>query len=220
MDTYTLNFATPVNLSDLIIDNAVILLNGSHLFSTLIFESNLNVDLYATFKGSLDNKEVIIKFFFDASDKNNEFEVLDFLNNKNPIFPRPYVCITAPKYESYTIESKDSLTGWKQLDSVWQIIIYEYIPGIPISHVLNVDKSKLYYDIEATLSYMHSLGLIYGDIRPDNIIQTPDLHYRLIDYGRTFSSDTSFPPMDYMIDDDEIPTMEDDIISLRQIRDS
>lgn len=52
------------------------------------------------------------------------------------------------------------------------------------------------------------------------VMITSDLKYKLIDYGLTFSIDGSIPPMEYMVNDDEIPVMEDDMNNLRRIRDS
>ena len=52
----------------------------------------------------------------------------------------------------------------------------------------------------------------------ENVIQKPNGHYQLIDYGRTFSiTDNKFPPMEYMNDDDCIPTKQDDLNTLTKL---
>lgn len=83
----------------------------------------------------------------------------------------------------------------------------------------NKNKRKFLDDIREHLKEIHRMGFVYGDIRVPNIIRTQNGRYLLIDYGRTFSKNvhTIFPPMQYIIDYDAIPTHEDDIDMLDEL---
>ena len=191
----------------------VTMLNGMTLKSSLIFEQVLSKTLYATLKGTCDEKEVVIKFFFNSSDKNNEFEIMRFVQEEtllHDITPIPYIKIDNPKYSTYII-------GDTEIDNVWKIIIYEYIPGIPILYLKNVDIRLMHSDIESLLSDLKSIGLIHADVHVGNIIRTPNGRFRLIDFGQTFSIDHRFPPIDYMFDEEFLPTFSNDIDRLSQI---
>lgn len=194
-NTFVIPFGKKVTIEELSQDNDLILLCDMSQTSTLVFESVFTVDLYATFKCIWDSKPVVVKFSYaDCSDENNEFEVLRFLNDlpNSPLhytkFPLPYARISSPKYSNYKI-------GDILISDVWKILIYEYIPGVPLSNCVTLAKSNMYDDIHSRLLFMHSLGFIYGDVLTNNIIQTPDGNYMLIDYG-------------------EIPTAEEDIVAL------
>lgn len=77
---FILPFNTTFPLSSLITDEStVVMLNSITLSSSFIFEYLFRFDLYVTFKCKLDNKDVVVKMFYDESRKNNEFEVLTFL---------------------------------------------------------------------------------------------------------------------------------------------
>lgn len=53
--------------------------------------------------------------------------------------------------------------------------------GIPSAEL---DLDRLYLDIAAALTYIHSRGIIHGDIKPENIIWDPTTkHYRLTDFS-------------------------------------
>lgn len=65
--------------------------------------------------------------------------------------------MTNPKYENFVITAEDSANGYTRvLNFVWKIIIYEYIPGTPLSRLMNVNKLTMYNEIQSILSYMHS----------------------------------------------------------------
>ncbi len=195
------------------------------VLSKLTIDKLLNLDLYATFRGILSVDEesaspVIIKFFIDISDKNNEFEVLLYLQKHcNPeirhLFPKPYLY-----FDFGEEEMKLRIIG-SESRYVSKIIIYEYMIGAPLRK-MPTDRSKLIKDVKVQLLEMHRLGLVHGDVKLNNIIKMPSTRfdilgsYRLIDFGRTFSvHDKSLPPMAYMIEVEHIPTQKADILALK-----
>lgn len=48
----------------------------------------------------------------------------------------------------------------------------------------SIDVDKLYLDMCAALTHLHSRGIIHGDIKPENILWNPKTgHYRLVDFS-------------------------------------
>lgn len=175
-------------------------------FENIKYERLIGRDLYTTFKGQYMGIPVVIKFFTEVSDNNNEYEILEYLHKYNG-FPKPYFQVT--------IDNKSVVINTDmKIDNVYKVIVYEYIEGIPIDRK-EFDKKKVIYDIQKQLLKIHKLGLVYGDIKKDNILKLPDGTYCLIDFGRTFSIiDIKFPPMKYMLEDNEVPSQKDDLIQL------
>lgn len=193
-----------MTLSDIISHNNYKLYNNITLDSRLIFEKCLGHDLYVTYQGLLDDKKVVIKLYiWDLSDKNNEIPVLDYLQSNASEFPIPYLSISYPNLNI--------------VNDISKIIVYEYIEGESITSS-NIDMVLLKEDIEKQLNVLHKLNLVFADIRIENIIKLPNNKYFLIDYGRVFSTtDKNLPPMEFMIDYDEIPSQQDDFDALNRI---
>ena len=187
------------------------LFNNTTLNSKLTFGKCLGDDLYITYKGLLDGVDVIIKLYKEFSDENNEIEVLDYLqNHTKEQFPIPYISILNPEF-IFNINNDNDIY-------IRKLIVYQYIQGESLTPSSNIDKIMLRSDIEKQLNILHKLHLVFADIRIQNIIKLDDNHYYLIDYGRVFSMvDTKLPPMNYMIEDDCIPSQQDDINQLDKI---
>lgn len=189
------------------------LFNNTTLNSKLTFGKCLGNDLYITYKGLLDDIDVIIKLYKEFLDENNEIEVLDYLqNHTKEQFPIPYISILNPEF-MFNIEDE-------QDDNVYirKLIVYQYIEGESLTPSSNINKTMLRSDIEKQLNILHKLHLVFADIMIQNIIKLDNNHYYLIDYGRVFSLiDTNIPPMNYMIEDDCIPSQKDDINDLNKI---
>jgi serine/threonine protein kinase len=181
--------------------------------SKLTFDCLLGDDLYTSFKAKLNEKEVVVKFFHECSDENSEFEILEFFqkNSAQPeLFPRPYFQLKE-YYEELTILETT-------MEDVYKVIVYQFIDGIVLNKLMELsesEKQQMQKDLTQHLAEIHRLGLVYGDIRIDNLIKDSNNRYLLIDYGRTFGLE--FPPMEYMIDNEEIPTQQDDIEALNRI---
>lgn len=70
-------------------------------------------------------------------------------------------------------------------------LIMEYAHGVSLSkHILNstgplsVEKTQqLMLKILDTFAYAHTAGVIHRDVKPDNIIVTPDLNIKILDFG-------------------------------------
>jgi len=192
-------------ISDIVSSNNYKLFNEITLNSMITLEKFLNEDLYTTYKGKLDNVDVIMKLYGEYSDANNEIEVLNYLQKHAPTkFPIPYASILYPKLNIDTYIEK--------------LIIYQYIEGEELNKSSIINKVILKNDIMKQIEVLHKLNLVFGDIRIENIIKLNSNHYYLIDYGRVFSLiDKKFPPMNYMIEEDIIPSQEDDINNLNKI---
>jgi tRNA A-37 threonylcarbamoyl transferase component Bud32 len=92
------------------------------------------------------------------------------------------------------------------------VIVYEYIEGMTIDFkaLSPEEKVKMKTEVKEQLDELHRLGLVHGDVRGPNIILTPN-RFLLIDYGRTYSLDGTFPALDFMV------TQEDDLTALSVI---
>ncbi len=176
----------------------------------LTFKEKLNEDIYVTYKGYYKNNKVIIKLFTDLSDKNNEFEILQYLNKKETInkYPKPYIQLPI-----------DGMISINKTFSCYvsKIIVYEYIEGkeIKLYSMTKEEKKQCKLEIASYLSELHQLNIIYNDVRFPNILIN-DSKYYLIDYGCSFSDTMSkFPPMEYLLED--VPTKKDDFRYLDNI---
>jgi hypothetical protein len=192
-----------ISISELVSTSKYTLFNNITLNSKLTFEKCIGDDLYITYKGLLNDIDIVIKLYGECSDENNEIEVLDYLQSHAiGEFPIPYISILNPKLDV----------------DIRKLIVYQYIKGETLTPSSNIDKIMLKTDIEKQINILHKLNLVFADIRIQNIIKLEDDHYYLIDYGRVFSTiDTDLPPMNYMIEDDYIPSQQDDINKLDKI---
>lgn len=202
-----------ISISEFATTSKYTLFNNITLNSKLTFGKCLGDDLYITYKGLLDDIDVIIKLYKEYSDENNEIEVLDYLqNHTEEKFPITYISILNPEF-MFNINNDDDDDFY-----IRKLIVYQYIEGESLTSSSNIDKMMLRNDIKKQLEILDKLNLVFADIRIENIIKIDNSHYYLIDYGRVFSmTDINLPPMNYMLEDDCIPSQQDDINQLQKI---
>ncbi|HET9659044.1 MAG TPA: protein kinase [Thermomicrobiales bacterium] len=77
---------------------------------------------------------------------------------------------------------------WEDDQSAW--VAMEYVPGESLRDVLAENGPLSYYDIEPILSQsasaldkLHRSQMVHLDVKPANLIQTPDGTIKLIDFG-------------------------------------
>ena len=179
----------------------------------ILFEKLLLNENQITFKGKINTLDVIVKILTITSSKNNEFEILNFLqtkSSKSRLFPKPYLKIVHDG-SSFSI-------GGIEIEDPFEILIYEFIPGSPIGlYDLETHFDLIKSDISVFLDELHLLGVIHADVSYRNIIKDSTGHYHLIDYGCAFSNYLpEFPPLQFMLDDyrNGFPTEQCDINSL------
>lgn len=193
----TINLRNPIHIKDFRgKEGNIMTLNGTTIESILTIESFLSTSTYITFKGKLrtgeyDVKDVVVKFYHTLSDNTNEFEIMKFVDEETSlknIVPIPYINVINPLCKFYTIDNL-------KITHVWQIIIYEYIPGVPLIHLTDINFTTLSNDIMSILQQLYSVGLVHADLHEENIIRTNNGRFRLIDFGQSFSIDHRFPPL-------------------------
>lgn len=160
-------------------------------------------------------------------------------NQMIPILDELGWLITIPreliKGESPEMKFYQSSTAVLYIDAPYKIIIYEYIEGIPVDFLIrdivgddnyqpnmslintNI-KDEVYSEVHTQILELAKLNIVHGDIKLKNIVQTVDGHYILIDYGRAIGIGPlteKYPPNEYTIDEDIIPTIENDIQDLK-----
>jgi serine/threonine-protein kinase len=77
---------------------------------------------------------------------------------------------------------------WEDDDSAW--VAMELVPGQSLREVLAEKGTLSVFDVEpilsqsaAALDKLHSAGMVHLDVKPSNLIQTPDGTIKLIDFG-------------------------------------
>jgi hypothetical protein len=77
---------------------------------------------------------------------------------------------------------------WEDDASAW--VAMELVPGQSLREVLAGEGTLSVYDVEpiltqsaAALDKLHSAGMVHLDVKPSNLIQTPDGTIKLIDFG-------------------------------------
>ncbi|PWT92460.1 MAG: hypothetical protein C5B54_03480 [Acidobacteria bacterium] len=76
-----------------------------------------------------------------------------------------------------------------QSDQGIPYIVMEYVAGITLREMLKAgplsvdDALSLSFEILDALSYAHSRGVIHRDVKPSNILITPDKHPKIMDFG-------------------------------------
>lgn len=85
---------------------------------------------------------------------------------------------------------------WEDDHSAW--VAMELVPGESLREVLARHGSLPYYDIETILAQsasaldkLHNAGMVHLDVKPANLIQTPDGAIKLIDFGLAQESNTA-----------------------------
>jgi hypothetical protein len=163
----------------------------------------LKCDLYITV---LCNGIVHKLYCDDYSDDNNEYEIMQLLYGYG-IIPIKPLYSRKVNYE-ITLFSGETRQIYKE-------IAYPHIPGIKIGQITDVtdeEWSRWKNQVSKQLTDLHNIGIIYGDQFNNNIIITHDRSHAMIDnFCRSFSLvDPSLPPMDYMLEDKEIPDEAED----------
>jgi hypothetical protein len=163
---------------------------------SVIIESFLSADLYVTFRGTYKGHDAVVKFFFEASDSNNELAILTFLSRVAPDFraPRPFLKVKLGREDDdiFVYEGR-------RYEGVYLMIVYEFIAGEVAPKLSDKGCRE---SLEKQLKTLHSLGLVYADLRAKNVVRTATGECVLIDYGRAFSaSGEPFPPMRYMLEE-------------------
>jgi serine/threonine protein kinase len=66
----------------------------------------------------------------------------------------------------------------------------EYIPAGDLMEVINkfdkldVEKTRFYFSqVVVCFEYMHSMNMIYRDLKPENLLVTQDGYIKLADFG-------------------------------------
>lgn len=83
---------------------------------------------------------------------------------------------------------------WEDDDSAW--VAMELVPGRSLREVLAERGTISLFDVEpiltqsaSALAKLHSVGMVHLDVKPSNLIQTPDGTIKLIDFGLAQESD-------------------------------
>lgn len=181
----------------------------------LIHLNLLGNDLYLTFRARYQDCDVIAKYFTDASDNNNEYKVLTFLQTipERDRFPKPVFQEQLSGEITITYENDKIITV-----DAYKVIVYQYLPGNNLQFPLGDEEiMNCRRDIVDQLKILHKYQLVYGDVNTNNIIYWKG-KYCLIDYGRCFSLvNTDMPPLEYMIEDETIPTMNTDLLAVNNL---
>ncbi|KAK4480409.1 hypothetical protein RD792_013482 [Penstemon davidsonii] len=106
-----------------------------------------------------------------------EREILEMLNH--PFLPSLYATLDSPK---------------------WSCLLTEFCPGGDL-HVLRQSQPEKRFDedtvrfyaseVVVALEYLHMLGIVYRDLKPENVIVRSDGHIMLTDFDLSLKCDTS-----------------------------
>lgn len=75
-------------------------------------------------------------------------------------------------------------------------IMTEYVAGETLSATPYSERLKLLKQLEHCLQECHSTGYIHGDIKPDNILVTPNHLLYLVDFGSVLPIDCPFSQLE------------------------
>lgn len=178
---------------------------------------NINEDLYSTYLCIYKSTPVNIKLYTDMSDETNEGQVLELFNELG-IIDYNHLLL-----DIHTDGDEFLILG--EYKNIFRIIVYEFEVGY-VLHRTDKLTQKLINDIKEQLDKIHNLGFVYGDLRKENILINTEGKAVLIDFGRTYRdpniiseiSAEDYPPMEYMIENEEIDTIEDENKSFERLR--
>lgn len=84
-------------------------------------------------------------------------------------------------------------------DDEFLYLVMEYLPGGDLMNMLikkdifSVDEARFYIaEVIMAVHYVHSLGYVHRDIKPDNILLDKDGHIKITDFGLCSSIVDSF----------------------------
>ncbi|MFO0849876.1 MAG: protein kinase [Gemmataceae bacterium] len=69
------------------------------------------------------------------------------------------------------------------------VLVMEYVPGEPLSHtvrhgpLLAAEACRAVCDAARGLAHAHAAGLVHRDVKPSNLVRTPDSQTKLLDFG-------------------------------------
>lgn len=96
---------------------------------------------------------------------------------------------------SLTHSSIVSTFGFEELPDVGAAIVMEYIEGVTLDKFIASQPSyqareRVMRDILTGVDYLHHRSLLHNDLKPQNIIITPNGAARIIDFGLSSSHDS------------------------------
>ena len=115
----------------------------------------------------LENKKKVLKFLVKMSVSNTQMKIYEILTHMD----HPNIC------------------GIENIidNGMFLVLVMKYIVGDTMCTYFNKSRThntynKTLFDLVLTLNYLHSKNIIHGDIKPDNIIVTPDGAPIIIDF--------------------------------------
>jgi len=134
---------------------------------------------------------VIVKFFYEKSDANNEFNILGFLSDRPNLefIPKPIAGI-------YTDNADFEMCG-KIYKGIYLMLIYVSPGELPFVGMREISKKTYpgcYEDLRRQMQILHSFGLVLGFVSPELVAKNSNGYYGFYDYGRAISaSNKPFP---------------------------
>lgn len=116
---------------------------------------------------NIEKKQIVLKFIINSNIMKENEEIFNFfINNKHPNFCKI---------------NKTFVSG------IFFIIEMDYIEGDTLCEYFNKKHTKktnykILFDLLLSLEYLHNNDIVHGDIKPNNIIITPNNIPIIIDY--------------------------------------